>query len=106
MLKQLAPKERIPPSPKSNAWSSKATDTARQAAFGPSTVAITVPPTAWPVVPPGSGTLNIIPIKEKAAPTPIIAIFSFGNSSFTFLEAWIQTGIIAPVKIAHVTGDK
>ena len=40
---------------------------AMTAAHGPMTIAIIVPPTAWPVVPPGRGMLNIIITNVKAA---------------------------------------
>ena len=46
MLKQLAPKARIPPSPKSRACTKSATETEIQAAHGPIKIAISVPPTA------------------------------------------------------------
>ena len=38
-------------------------------AHGPSTMAATATPTACPVVPPGSGRLNIIMMNENAANT-------------------------------------
>ena len=86
ILKQFAPNARIPPSPKSNACISNAIVTAIHPADGlPVRIAISVPPTACPVVPPGSGILNIIPRKEKAAPIPSNGIFTFGISAFTFL---------------------
>jgi hypothetical protein len=65
MLKQFAPKERMPPSPKSRAWMRRAMVIEIQAAWGPRRAARRVPPTACPVVPPGRGTLNIIRRKEK-----------------------------------------
>lgn len=37
-----------------------------------------------PVVPPGSGILNIIPKKEKAAPIPKRGILAFGISVLIF----------------------
>ena len=42
-------------------------------------------PAACPVVPPGSGTLNIIPRNEKAAPIPRSGILTFGISVLTFI---------------------
>ena len=75
-----------------------------QAASGPSRIAMSVPPTACPVVPPGSGTLNIIATNEKAAPTPIMETFSFGSSVLTFLTEWIHTGTMAAVITAQVEG--
>src|SRR4029079_2524802 len=67
MLKQLMPMQVIPPSPKKSAWMIKATETEITAAQGPRTIAHRVPPTAWAVVPPGIGMLNIMIVKEKAA---------------------------------------
>ena len=72
MLKQLAPIAVIPPSPKNRAWMMSAIDTARPPISGPSRMAARVAPTAWPVVPPGSGTLNIMMMNEKAAMRAII----------------------------------
>ena len=46
-------------------------ESARIAPDGPSTIAAMVTPSAWPVVPPGSGRLNIITTNEKAAKTEI-----------------------------------
>jgi hypothetical protein len=43
------------------------TDTATTAAHGPKSMAMIPPPTAWPVVPPGMGMLNIMTRKENAA---------------------------------------
>ena len=70
MLKQLAPSVIRPPSPKSSACSSRATDTATVAYWGPSSRAISAPPTPCAVVPPGVGTLNIMMRNENAAPAP------------------------------------
>ena len=64
MLKQLTPYERTPPSPKNNAWIASAVDTAMIAAHGPRMTAISTAPTAWAVVPSGTGTLNIITKNE------------------------------------------
>ena len=46
MLKQLAPKDRTPPSPNSSACSASATETAMAAASGPNNSAMSAPPTA------------------------------------------------------------
>ena len=46
MLKQLAPKARMPPSPKKIAWIKRAIETPIVAAQGPKITAINVPPTA------------------------------------------------------------
>ena len=55
MFRQLAKIARTPPSPKNRAWMISATLTAMTAAHGPRTIAISVPPTPWAVVPPGTG---------------------------------------------------
>ena len=67
MLKQLAPSAVMPPSPKKNAWMTSAIETASIDAAGPSTTVASATPIACPVVPPGSGMLNIITTNEKAA---------------------------------------
>ena len=96
MLKQLAPKERMPPSPKSRAWMRRATEIEMQAAQGPRRTAMRVPPTACPVVPPGRGTLNIMMRKEKAAPMPRRGIFSLGRSLADLPDETAQTGTHGP----------
>ena len=78
MLKQFARIARIPPSPKNRAWMTSATLTAITAAHGPRTIATSVPPTPWAVVPPGTGTLNIMIVKlsaEKIARSGIVRLF-------------------------------
>ena len=67
MLKQFAPIAVMPPSPNTSACIISTTETAITAVHGPSSMAIIAAPTAWPVVPPGIGTLNIITRNEKAA---------------------------------------
>ena len=107
MLKQFAPNARIPPSPKSSAWISNAMDTDMHPAAGlPVRIAIRVPPTACPVVPPGSGTLNIIPRNENAAPIPSNGIFALGISVLILLIEYPHTGSMAAVITAHVDGLK
>jgi hypothetical protein len=104
MLKQFAPKDKMPPSPNSSACSSSATDTQTQAAEGPMRMAMSVPPTAWPLVPPGRGTLYIIMRNVSAAPMPSCGSLAFGSSFLTFLMANAHTGTIAAVMTAQVTG--
>ena len=48
--------------------------------------------------------LNIMLMKENAAPTPISAIFSFGSSVFTFRIQTPQTGIMAAAITPQVCG--
>ena len=69
MLKQLAPMAVMPPSPNRPAWMTSAMEIAITAAHGPRRIAISVAPTACPVDPPITGTLNIMMTKEKAAPS-------------------------------------
>ena len=69
MLKQLAPNVVIPPSPKKIAWIEQRDRDRDDRGPGPSTIATMPMPTAWPVVPPGRGRLNIMMTKEKAENT-------------------------------------
>ena len=66
MLKAFAPRARMPPSPKKSACTASASVTAMSAAHGPTRIAMRTPPAACPVVPPGSGMLNIMMRNEKA----------------------------------------
>ena len=104
MLKQFAPKARMPPSPKKTACTSKATLMPRHADQGPKRMAMSVPPTAWPVVPPGRGMLNIIARKTKAAPMPKSGRRSCGICSRTFFTAMSQTGTMTAPTTAQVSG--
>ncbi len=70
------------------------------AAHGPSTMAATPVPTAWPVVPPGSGRLNIMTTKEKAANTESSGISRVVSRRFTFRSASHQKGVAAGVESA------
>ena len=65
---------------------------------------ISVPQTAWPVVPPGMGMLNIIERKQKAAAMPSSGIFSRGTVSRTRRTAWAHTGTIATPRTPQVDG--
>ena len=67
---------------------------------------MSAPPTAWPVVPPGSGTLNIMSKKENAAQMPRKAMCSRSSVARTFLMQWTQTGTIATAMTASVCGDR
>ena len=69
MLKQFAPSVVIPPSPKNKAWISSAIESESIDAHGPSTTVAAPTPTACPVVPPGSGMLNIMMTKQNALAT-------------------------------------
>ena len=106
MLKQLAPKARMPPSPKMTAWMSSAIETDKHAASGPKSKAMSVPPTACPVVPPGSGTLNIMSRNENAAAMPMKATCLASSFSWTFLAQCTQMGTIATPSTASVAGER
>ena len=79
-------------------------DTASIAAQGPSTIAPIPMPTAWPVVPPGSGKLNIITMKEKAEKTEISGTRLVLTNAFTRRRAIYQNGAAAAYRAAQVDG--
>ena len=94
MLKQLMRMARTPPSPKNRAWITSATLTAMTAAQGPRMIAARAPPTPCAVVPPGTGTLNIMIVKlsaEKIARRGIVRLFR------TVLTRWVATAQIGRV---------
>ncbi len=95
MLRQLAKIARTPPSPKKSAWMMSATLTAMTAAHGPSTIAISVPPTPWAVVPPGTGMLNIMIVKLIAAKTARSGIVRLDRTAWTRRVARPQVGSVA-----------
>src|SRR3954471_9485198 len=102
MLRTLAPKASTPPSTKSSAWKSRATDTAMTAAQGPSTTAMTTAPTAWAVVPSGIGMLNIITRKLIAANIASRGTLRVRTTFVALREATAQVGIAAAYATAHV----
>src|SRR5581483_7925736 len=81
-------------------------DTASNAAQGPNTTAAIVAPTACPVVPPGSGTLNIITTKENAANSAMSGTVRLFNMPRTFCVARIQNGAATTYIAAAVSGLK
>ena len=98
MFRQLAKMASTPPSPKKRACRIRAVLTAIQAAHGPRTTAISVPPTPWAVVPPGTGTLNIMIVKlsaEKIASSGTVRLFR------TFLTFWVATAQVGTVATAR-----
>ena len=95
MLNELAPNAVIPPSPKNKAWISRATETASIEPHGPSTIVAMPTPTACPVVPPGSGMLNIIITNENAAKSDSSGTIRVLSNRFTRLSATIQNGAAA-----------
>ena len=94
MLKQFAPMAVMPPSPKSSAWTTRATVIAMHAAQGPRSIATKTPPTACPVEPPGIGTLNIIITKLNAAPIANKGTCFALRVFLTILEAAVHRGSI------------
>ncbi len=104
MLKQFAPIAVIPPSPKKNAWMTSATEMASTEAHGPSTTAEMPTPTAWPVVPPGSGILNIIATNENAAKSEISGTSRVWSKRRTRVSATYQKGAAPAYSTAQVEG--
>ena len=104
MFSALAKIARIPPSPKKSAWMMSATLTAITAAHGPSTIAISVPPTPWAVVPPGTGTLNIMIVKLSAAKMARSGMVRWLRIALTFWVAIPQTGSVAAPRPMETTG--
>jgi hypothetical protein len=72
-----------------------ATDVESTAAHGPSTIATSVAPTACAVVPPGTGTLNIIMVKVKAEKTASSGAVRPPTARRTRAEATSQKGVAA-----------
>ncbi len=106
MLKQLAPSVLMPPSPKNRAWIASAMEMARIAPDGPSTMAEMVTPNAWPVVPPGSGRLNIMTTNENAAKTEISGTTRLSSMRFKRFSAEYHPAIAAAYNTAQVDGLK
>ena len=92
MLKQFAPIAVIPPSPKNTAWIINAIEIPRIEAHGPNTMLAIPTPTACPVVPPGSGRLNIMMMKENAANTESSGTICVLNTRFIRCKETYQNG--------------
>ena len=75
-------------------------------AHGPSTMLATPMPTACPVVPPGSGRLNIMMTNENAANTDRRGIIRVFSIVFTRFRATIQKGAAAANRPTQVEGLK
>ena len=73
-------------------------------AHGPNTAAASPNPMAWPLVPPGSGTLNIITTNEKAENKESNGTNRVCNSWETLRKATIQNGVDAAYMLAQVDG--
>ena len=72
----------------------RAMEIAITAAHGPRMIAISVAPTACPVDPPMTGTLNIMMTNEKAAPSAMRGICLALSVRLTLRAAMTQMGII------------
>src|ERR1700758_2640712 len=106
MLKQFAPRVVIPPSPNNRAWIASASEIAKAEAHGPKTMAATVTPSACPVVPPGSGILNIITTNENAANTDIRGMVRVAKARFVFRRAEYHPAAEKAYSVAQVEGLK
>jgi len=104
MFRQFAKIASTPPSPKNSAWMISATDTAIAAAHGPSTIAMSVPPTPCAVVPPGTGTLNIITVKLIALNTASSGIVRSDSTLWTRFAAAAQAGTVAAPRPTETMG--
>jgi hypothetical protein len=65
-----------------------------------------VTPRAWPVVPPGSGILNIITTNENAANTEIRGIVRVAKARFVLRKAEYQPAAEQTYSVAQVEGLK
>ncbi len=106
MVKQLAASAVMPPSPNRPAWTTRAMEIAITAAHGPSRIAISVAPTACPVDPPITGTLNIMMTKEKAAPSASSGICRVFSVRLTLRAATIQMGSMTSHRTTYVCGPR
>jgi hypothetical protein len=97
---------RTPPSPKKSAWKTSATLIPMTAADGPTTIAISVPPTAWAVVPPGIGTLNIISTKQKTDRIARRGIVRPDSARCTRALAMAQAGTVTAPVPSEKTGPR
>jgi hypothetical protein len=75
-------------------------------AQGPRTILAIATPTAWPVVPPGSGRLNIITTKEKAANSESNGISFVVSRRFNRRSETYQNGAELAYNAAQVAGLK
>ncbi len=93
MFKQLAPIAVTPPSPNSNAWMTTLMLMASAAPHGPTASATSTPPIACPVVPPGSGRLNIMITNVNAAPNARSGTRRAARRPLTRRAATLQSGM-------------
>ena len=71
---------------------------------GPRTIEAIPIPTAWPVVPPGNGKLNIMMMKQKAANSPNKGAARVFKVLLARLRAVYQKGVAAAYITAQVEG--
>src|ERR1700733_10729048 len=81
-----------------------ARETAIIAAQGPNSATPSPMPTAWALVPPGSGMLNIITTKQKAAKSETSGIKRVCRRRRRERKPAYQKGVAAPKSEAHVVG--
>src|SRR2546423_12231798 len=74
------------------------------AAPGPSRIARSAPPTGWTVVPPAIGMLNIMMVKQNAAPIARVGACREPRVARSLLPATAQTGVIAAAAAREVAG--
>ena len=78
--------------------------TATTAAHGPRTIAMSVPPTPWAVVPPGTGTLNIMIVKLRAAKIARSGTVRLSRTFWTRRPATAQAGTVATLMPTETIG--
>ncbi len=76
------------------------------AAHGPSRIAISVAPTAWPVDPPTTGTLNIMMTNENAAASASSGICRVRSVRSTLRAAIAQMGSMTTQRTRNVCGPR
>src|SRR5271169_4170533 len=82
----------------------RAMEMARIAPDGPSTMAAMVTPTAWPVVPPGSGRLNIMTTNANAANTEMSGTTRLSRERLRRFNAAYHPAIAPAYSVAQVDG--
>ena len=106
MFRQLAKIASMPPSPKKRACSINAVLTAITAAQGPKTTAMRVPPTPCAVVPPGTGTLNIMTVKLSAEKIASSGTVRLSRTFLTRCVASPHTGTVGTARAMATAGAR
>src|SRR5262249_36290550 len=104
IVKQFAPSASIPPSAKKSAWMARTAVMPITADHRPRRMASKTPPTGCTVVPPGAGMLNIITVKQNAAPIARWGTCLDERDLRTRAEAIAHIGSIAAPAVSDVTG--